>query len=286
MTMSDAIAGDVDIPGDPPDPGQIPEGLTGPFFQKIGKRKKQGRDAKILLTAKDGQTGVGKSNLSDFLAYVCDTSTTGFQRFKATIDPHQFLKLYGVAPKGSSVVMEEGEQFSSRRAMSSENVDAIEKWQMARVREIVSIVNLPSPKAIDSMLERLCDFWINVEIRGRARVYEKHIHPIKRNIYYKTVQVIEWPNMDQSPTFKAMQKMKADLLDDDTKDSNWVRESEVKERLEKARKEERRKVRDRFIAALYETTDLTGNDISSLGCVDIGDKRVRQIPNEVDDDQY
>ena len=265
----------------------ILEQFDGPFFQEVAKRKQQGRDAKIIITAKDGQTGVGKSNLSDFLGYVLDTSPNGFGPEKVTIQPEMFLSMYNRLEEGSAAVMEEGEQFDSRRSMSAKNVDAAEKWQMARVREIVSIINLPSPAEIDSRFERLADYWINVEIRGRAKVYKKRIHPTKGKVYHETLQTLEWPNMDGSETFKRMGSIKDNLLDDDSRDSNWVRESEVKERIEAAEKDARDRLRDQWLATIYAEwpriagESVTYDQIARLSVCDVGPERVGQIVRRV-----
>lgn len=261
-------------------PDDILEVFDGPFFQEIANRKRKGRDAKILLTAKDGQTGIGKSNLSDFLGYVLDTSKNGFNEDKVTIDPHEFLDMYSILPRGSATIMEEGEQFDARRASSHKNVDASEKWQMARVREIVAIVNLPSPEEIDSRFERLADYWINVERRGRARIYKKRIHPIKRKVYYETLQTLEWPNMDKSPTFQKMRKLKDDRLDAGDHDSNWVRMSEVQDKIERAVKDAKQEERDKWLTAIYEETELTGADVANLSVCDVKASRISQIANE------
>lgn len=269
------------------EPNPLLEQFDGPFFREIAARKRQGRDAKILITAKDGQTGVGKSNLSDFLGYVLDTSPSGFGPEKVTIQPEMFLSMYNQLEQGSAAVMEEGEQFDSRRAMSSKNVDAAEKWQMARVREIVSIINLPSPAEIDTRFERLADYWINVEIRGRAKVYKKRIHPTKGKVYHETLQTLQWPNMDGSATFRRMASIKDSLLDDDTRDSNWVRESDVKDRIEKAQKEARDRLRDEWLAALYAElpiiagADLTYHQVAQLSVCKVGPERVGQIVRRV-----
>ena len=271
----------------PQSPETILQQFDGPFFREIAKRKQQGRDAKIIITAKDGQTGVGKSNLSDFLGYVLDTSPSGFGPEKVTIEPEMFLSMYNRLESGSAAIMEEGEQFDSRRAMSAKNVDAAEKWQMARIREIVSIINLPSPAEIDSRFERLADYWINVEIRGRAKVYKKRIHPTKGKVYHETLQTLQWPNMDGSTTFKRMGTIKDSLLDDDSRDSNWVRESEVQERIDAAQKEAKDRVRNEWLAALYEELPLvvgksaTYDEIARLSVCDVGPERVGQIVRRV-----
>lgn len=253
--------------------------FSGPWFQEIAQRKKEGRDAKCIVTAEDGQTGVGKTNFCDFAGYVTDTSQYGFSEDKTTIDPFEFLEFYSHLPPGSACVMEEGEQFDARRSNSNKNVDAAEKWQMARVREIVAFINLPSPEEIDSRFERLADYWINVKRRGQVKVYKKKIHSTKRKLYYKTLQTVEWPNMDGSASFEHMDALKNDRLDGQ-QDSSWVRESEVQERIDRARKEARHNERDRWLARLFNTTEMSGPDIANLHGVDLSAARIRQIAKE------
>jgi len=255
------------------------EQFTGPFFQAIGKRKLEGRDAKILVTADNAETGVGKSNFCDFSGYVTDTSKVGFKPRKVAIDPPEFFSKYGVVEKGSALVLEEGEQLDPRRAMQNENVDASHTWQMERVREIIAYINLPSPKFIDNRMEELADFWINVERRGRARVYKKKIHPTKRKLYYKTLQTVEWPNMDGSASFEHMDALKNDRLDGHS-ESSWVRESEVQERIEQERKKVVKATRDEWLTALYNQSDLTAREIAALGPCDVTFGRVGQIARE------
>jgi hypothetical protein len=257
----------------------IPSGLNGPFFQQVGKRKLNGRDAKCLVTAKDGDTGVGKSNACDFLAYVTDTTGEGFTPEKATIEPMRFLELYSILEPGSAAVMEEGEQFDSRRAMTNENVEATHKWQKARVREIVAFVNLPDPTMIDGRFERLCDYWINIERRGLARIYKKRIHPTKRVIYYETLQTLEWPNMDGSATFRHMDDIKASLLDGELNNDSLIRQSEAEKQAERAAKNARQDCRDRWIYELKQY-GMNGTDIARLPHVDITSQRVNKIAKE------
>lgn len=257
----------------------IPSGLDGPYFRKLGKRKQNGRDAKVLVTAADGQTGVGKTNLCDFLAYVSDTTSAGFGPHKTTIEPMRFLELYGELEPGSAAIMEEGEQFDARRGMTNENVEATQKWQKARVREIIAYVNLPDPTMIDGRFERLCDFWINVERRGLARIYQKKIHPTKRVIYYKTLQTIEWPNMDKSATFKHMDSLKGSMLDGELDHDDLIRQSEADEQTRKAVEQAERDKRDEVLTSIYKETDLTAADIARCSAVEIQGSRIRQIAN-------
>ena len=258
------------------------EQFTGPFFQAIGKRKLEGRDAKILVTADNAETGVGKSNFCDFSGYVTDTSKVGFKPRKVAIDPPEFFSKYGVVEKGSALVLEEGEQLDPRRAMQNENVDASHTWQMERVREIIAYINLPSPKFIDNRMEELADFWINVERRGRARVYKKKIHRIHQSVYYETMQVIEWPNMDGSDTFRKMGQLKQDRIDSEEGGHGWVTRDEMHEKIERRVKEAKKETRDRILSSIYEETDLRGKDIAGCSGVKISGSRICQIANEHD----
>lgn len=259
----------------------VPSGLDGPFFREIADRKQKGRDAKCLVTADDGATGVGKTNLCDFLGYVTDTSAEGFGPHKTTIEPLRFLELYSELDPGSASIMEEGEQFDSRRGMTNQNVEATQKWQQARVREIVAYVNLPDPSMIDSRFEKLADFWINVERRGRCRIYEKKIHRTKQKIYYRTLQTLEWPNMDGSATFKHMDRLKGDLLDGELDNDGLVRESKMEAEVERAEKRAKREERDEWIASL-KASGMNGTDIARLPNVDITSQRVNRIAKETE----
>jgi len=91
--------------------------FSGEFFRELATRKREGRDAKCLVTAKDGQTGVGKTNACDFLAYVADTTSAGFAEAKTTIDPFEFLDFYNHLPPGSATIMEEGDNSRGLRGI-------------------------------------------------------------------------------------------------------------------------------------------------------------------------
>lgn len=263
--------------------GEPPSGIRGPFFQEVGQRKRQGRDAKVIVTAADGQTGVGKSNLCDFLAFVLDTTPDGYSEDKVTIEPARFIELYGELPPESVLVMEEAEQFDSRRGMRNENVEGSQKWQQARVREIIALLNLPDPSMIDKRFEKLADFWINVERRGSARIYKKKIHPIKKSVYYKTMQTLEWPNMDGSTTFRQMDSLKDGLLEGETDNDGLIRESEAERRVKKAVKDAKMEYRDEFIVEL-KSRGWTGKEVASLSTVDLTGPSVNKIARNHDDD--
>lgn len=253
--------------------------FSGPFFQKVAKRKKDERDAKILITADHGATGVGKTSLAVYLAKALDTSSNGWTAEKATLDVPRFLQMWDELEPESSAILDEAEQIDARRAMSNENVDASMRFQTRRVNQIVAFLTLPSPQEIDSRIERLADFWINVESRGGARIYQKKIHPIKKKVYYETLQTFTWPNMDDDPDYRELARMKAEFIDSEDADDNYIRQDEANQRREKAVKTARQNLRDEFIVALKEH-GMPGTEIADLSVVDLTSQRVNQIANE------
>jgi hypothetical protein len=249
--------------------------FSGPFMKELARRKKQERDAKIIITAEHGQTGLGKTALAVYLAKLADTSPGGFNAEKSTLSVPRFLQLWDELDPGSAAILDEAEQLDARRAMSNQNVDAAEKMQTRRVNQIITIMTLPSPREIDARVERLADFWINCECRGRARVYQKKIHRIKQSVYYQTLQTITWPNMDRDPDYKALSGKKRVYIDEEA-DDDYIRRSEHNEILEKERKKIRREVRDEWIKAAKEA-GIPGSDIAAFPNVDLTAGRINQI---------
>ncbi len=90
----------------------------------------------------------------------------------------------------------------------------------------------------------------------------------------------EWLNMDGPETFRTMQDLKLDRLDNKESSDNWIRQSGHKKHLEKARKEADRQRRDSLLASIYEESELSANDIARCSAVEISDGRIRQIAND------
>src|SRR6056297_2565897 len=147
-------------------------------------RQAQGRDTKIIITSRNSTTGTGKTTLAVWLALNWDRSWTAAE--KGTLSVSEYLNTYKELEPGSVLVMDEAEQLDARRSMSQENVDFAEKWMMMRVRNVTSILTLPTSSALDKRLKELADVRINVHRRGRARVYKITVDD------HNTSQVREW----------------------------------------------------------------------------------------------
>jgi len=236
--------------------------FRGPFFQLIAERKAQGRDAKIAVASANAATGVGKSTCAYYLAHVLDTSTDGFDvEQKATLNVDDFLAGYNELPKGSSLILDEAEQLTGRRAMSSQNVKAGERWQMCRVQEICSLLTLPKFSVLDSLMRDLVDFRVEIERRGMAVIYKKSHSPF-RDTWWQAIQRFEYPSMDETRGMETLHDLKDEFIDKDSAGEGAVMSaSEARKETEKAEKQARREERNRMVRRLSEA-GMTQQDIS------------------------
>lgn len=189
---------------------------TSWLHQMFLKRMETDRDLKIIITAKDAQTGVGKSTLAFALAaawhpiYAREEWTA---EEYATYDVSAYLEKYRNVQSGSVLMMEEAEQLDSRRSMASDNVDFSHFWMAMRVRQVVSILTLPSTTALDKRLWELADVWINVTRRGAAEVHECQINEYKQRLWREPIETQEWPDVSDHPEMKAIDQKKEDKID-------------------------------------------------------------------------
>jgi hypothetical protein len=176
--------------------------------QRLGKN----RDLKVIITSRNSTTGTGKTTLAVWLALNWDQEWTAAE--KGTLSVSEYLDTYQDLSPGSVLVMDEAEQLDARRSMSQDNVDFAEKWMMMRVRNVTSILTLPTASALDKRLKELADVRINVHRRGRARVYKISVDD------HDTSQVrewrwhdLEWPDISDHPEMQALDEQKQAKID-------------------------------------------------------------------------
>lgn len=252
---------------------------TGEFFRRVLVRKQKGMDAKITITARDGETGLAKTSLGAFLGWYLDTSPTGYRPWEqGTLSVPEFNQAYDELEPGSGLVLDEAEQLDARRTGSHENVDTSHTWMQQRIREITSFLILPSVAELDSRFERLHNFWIQVTNRGEAKIYAAHIHDFSGEVYYEGLQTLRWPNMDGRAPYEALERKKKQFLDDDGT-GNWVREEEVVAEWESKVENAQREMRDRIISSVYENTNLSQAAVGEAlpEEMQLGQQRVGQI---------
>jgi hypothetical protein len=206
-----------------------------PLHKFRQQRLRKNRDLKVIITSRNSTTGTGKTTLALWLALNWDDNWTADE--KATLSVREYLDTYRELPSGSVLLMDEAEQLDARRSMSQQNVDFAEKWMMMRVRNVTSILTLPTASALDKRLKELADVRINVHRRGRARVYKITVDD------HNTSEVrewawhdIEWPDLADHPEMKALDEQKEAKI-------NGVLEAEEEDEAVDPKEAERRKER-------------------------------------------
>lgn len=210
--------------------------FRGPFFQHISDRKKKGQDAKISVASANAETGVGKSTCAFYLSLALDTSVNGFSvSEQATLNVKDFLSAYSRLSLGSALILDEAEQLTGRRAMSNQNVEAGEQWQMKRVREIIALITLPKFEVLDPLLKDLLDFRVEIEERGRATIYKK-AHSLFSDTWWHPIQEFHYPNMDSTQGMQQLHDLKEEFISGATSDG-YVPEDEFESAVDDAQDE-------------------------------------------------
>jgi hypothetical protein len=201
-----------------------------PLHQFRERRLRKNRDLKVIITSRNSTTGTGKTTLAVWLALNWDPEWTADE--KGALSVQQYLDTYPELSPGSCLVMDEAEQLDARRSMSQQNVDFAEKWMMMRVRNVTSILTLPTASALDKRLKELADVRINVHRRGKARVYKITVDD------HNTSEVrewrwhdIEWPDMSHHPEMQALDELKEQKIEgalEEATDEETVDPDEIK----------------------------------------------------------
>jgi hypothetical protein len=99
--------------------------------------------------------------------------------------------------------------------MSNLNVDFSHRWMLMRLKQVITILTLPSPAALDSRLEELADVWINVTRRGQGIVHGIGVQSYGgRDSFVKQAHKIEFPNVSEHPELEKLSAMKEDKMDE------------------------------------------------------------------------
>lgn len=199
-----------------------------PLHHLAVRRMADGRDLKLIITAEDSETGVGKTTLAGWLGLNWTWMFSGRKWTAdelATLSPDQYFYMTRNLPKGTVIIVDDAEELDARRSMQNMNVKFSWWWMLMRLKQIFTILTLPSPAAIDSRLEELADVWINVTRRGQALCHDIGVQSYgNRNVTTEKVHTIEFPNIADHPEMLKLQEMKAEKMD------KW--EKEARDELE------------------------------------------------------
>jgi predicted XRE-type DNA-binding protein len=249
--------------------------FTGPFFNEMRQRIKHGRDAKIFVTAENGETGVSKTSGAVCLGYILDNSVSGLTPDSCTVQAPEFIQRYDSLPKQGVLIGDEWtSEADSRRANSHGNVNMSYQWAMRRYREIPSIIILPSKADLDRRIQRLADYWILVTARGEATIHKVMVDRYDDDLFFKPLQRWSWPNMDGDPVYEHLENLKRQKSEGDAL-TEYFTKSEVKEIENKARMEGKESER---LQALQHMTDERGLSQTDAGEIfGISQGRVSQL---------
>lgn len=217
-----------------------------------GKRK---GGARIIIDAEDASTGVGKTGLAVYLARLLSTIFEyEMVEEDMTLSGAHYLERWREHPgkeQPSVIILDElggAGAGNARRAMSNQNVDLSNAWQLMRKKRIVSIVTLPHWSKADKDLRMEADYrlWCRKKPIGYFQPYEIGVgFDSDGGVHtdgYDDVERIRFPNMDEEndPMFKHLDDKKDNLLNSEYMDADKV-EHEAEEELdpEVARRQEK-----------------------------------------------
>ena len=235
-----------------------------PLHQMRQRRLEKNRDLKVIITSRNSTTGTGKTTLAVWLALNWDSNWTAEE--KGTLSVSEYLDTYPDLEPGAVLLMDEAEQLDARRSMSQDNVDFAEKWMMMRVRNVTSILTLPTASALDKRLKELADIRINVTRRGRARVYKITVddHNTSEVREWKWHD-LEWPDLSEHPEMQALDEQKQQKIDGELEEGSEDDSLSPKEavRQEKIKTAQRMRDNGKTIANIADDVDMSEGWVSN-----------------------
>lgn len=255
----------------------------GKMLRDAKKRLSNDNDIKIIIQGANSQTGIGKTTLAIEICREIDPDWDA--ETKAFIDIQEYLNSYLDYPEGSALLLDEiGAGADSRRSTSSENVDLSHGWQMLRARNIATVATLPSTSMLDKRMMELADYWVLVKARGIAQPYQINVNDFNAKIQRDPLpgeEHIKFPDLpDDDPDKEYLDNIKDKKVRGGGMKS--IKVSEHKEKLEKARDEAKKEMRNELIVSMAEKTDLSYSDIGDIPAIDLAKQTVSDIVNRAD----
>lgn len=184
------------------------------LYDFIENRLDSNRDVKIIITARNGATGVGKTTLGLILAKIHDRN--GFDESKAFHDGMNYMNYYLKAEPGDSLLLDDfGFDADARRGTSRSNVRISKIWQILRHKNVLSLCTLPTTSVLDSRFLYLADIRINVLKRGEFLPYMIVTHDFEgyiREHSFPDKKVYTFDKMDEDETYRAIARDKHDYV--------------------------------------------------------------------------
>jgi hypothetical protein len=218
--------------------------------------------ARIIVDAEDASTGVGKTGLAVFLARLLSKAFEyELQEEDLTLSGAHYLRRWREHPgaeQPSVIILDElggAGAGHARRAMSTQNVELGNAWQLMRKKRIVSIVTLPHWSKADKDMRQQADYrlWCRKDPIGYFQPYDVGADFDNGEVNtegYDDVERINFPNMDKhdDPFYVYLSERKDELLDSQYFDADKLADGEDEEELmspDDARRKERIEIAQR-----------------------------------------
>lgn len=229
------------------------EGIFGP--------RKGG--ARIIIDAEDAKTGVGKTGLAVFLARLLAERVFDYELTEddLTLSGAKYLQRWREHPgeeQPSVIVLDElggAGAGHARRAMSNQNVELGNAWQLMRKKRIVSIVTLPHWSKVDRDMRMQADYrlWCLKDPIGYFKPYQVGADFDDGEVTtegYDDIERIRFPNMDKhdDPVYDYLAEEKDELLESEFFDADKLVDGEEPEEAmspDDARRQERIEIAQR-----------------------------------------
>lgn len=200
--------------------------------------------ARIIIDAQDARTGVGKTGLAVWLArYLSEVFGYDLEPNDFTLSAAEYLDRWQDHPGGSQpscIVFDEAAGAGgghARRAMSNQNVELGNVWQMMRTKRVVSLVTVPHWSRVDKSMRMQADYrlWCLRKPLGMVVPYTVGSGFDKggtKTYSYDSVDRIQFPNMDRlgDPAYQYLTDQKDELLESQYLDADKLTEEASQQR--------------------------------------------------------
>lgn len=183
-----------------------------PVTGAYGDRRADERMVNVVVTARDSETGTGKTTLAVEMAHEWDEH--GWSAEKGTLDPKEYQEMYDEVEPGAVLILDEAEQAAdNRRSMSDQNLTLSHLWATMRFKQVSSIITLPTVTMLDKRLKELADYRIHVVRRGLAKVYKVKVEDTgEHQLFEKNTGWVRWGARDDDPEYRRLSEKKAERM--------------------------------------------------------------------------
>lgn len=150
-------------------------------------RLRNNKDVKIIIVARDAETGSGKTTLAVLLSMYFDRNWD-FNKLFLDVDDYLDYYVHHAKPRESMIIDDAEAGVDARRHMSKQNVYVSKYWSLLRVKNNISILTLPSRAQVDVRLRMLAHYLIIVRRRGEAAPYKCKVHDISGDVNLKRLR--------------------------------------------------------------------------------------------------